>query len=142
MQPLPDSYLIELARQIAFLGAFLGGFAATFLATLLVVDSPKRIAGWVIGLAAAAACCFVVAVTASVTLTTVLHPDAPPNVRDGSSVETARIVSSLGFGAGVFALLTSVGLSGWVRSRQTGIATSAIAFISLILVSWALVGYA
>lgn len=48
MQPLTDSYLVEIARQMAFLGAFLGGFAATFLATLLVVDSAKRIAGWVV----------------------------------------------------------------------------------------------
>ena len=141
MQSLPDSYLIELARQMAFLGAFLGGFAATFLATLLVVDSSKRIAGWVIVSSATAACSFVVAVIASVMLTIVLHPDVPSNISSGSSVGTARIVSSLGFGAGVFALLTSIGLSGWVRSRQTGIATSVISFVGLILVSWALGGF-
>ncbi len=142
MQVLEDSYLVELAQQIAFLSAFLGGFAATFLATLLVVDSSKRIGGWVVGSAAVAACSFVVAVIASVMLTTVLHPDAPINVSSGASVEMARIVSTLCFGAGVFALLASVGLSGWVRSRQTGIVTSVISFIGLVLVSWALAGFA
>lgn len=141
MQSLPDSYLIELARQIAFLGAFLGGFAATFLATLLVVDSAKRIAGWIIGLAAAAACSFVVAVIAAVMLTTVLHPDVPLNVRDGASIGTARVITTLGFGAGVYALLASVGLSGWIRSRHTGIATSVISLVALILASWALGGF-
>ncbi len=141
MQSLPDSYLVELARQLAFLSAFLGGFAATFLVTLLVVESTRRIAGWVIGSAATAACSFVVAVIASVMLTTVLHPDVPTNVRSASSIETARIVSTLGFGIGVIALLVSVGLSGWIRSRQSGIMTSVVSFISLVLVSWALGGF-
>ncbi len=141
MQTLPDSYLVEIARQFAFLSAFLGGFAATFLATLLVVGSAKRVADWVVGSAATAACSFVVAVIASVMLTIALHPDVPSNVASGSSVEIARVVSSLGFGAGVIALLVSVGLSGWVRSRQSGIATSTVSFISLVLVFWAFAGF-
>lgn len=133
--------MIELARQIAFLGAFLGGFAATFLATLLVVDSSKRVVGWVVGFAATAACSFVVAAVASVMLTIVLHPDVPVNVRSEASIDTARIVSVLGFGAGVTALLLSVGLSGWVRSRQSGIATSVVAAIGLALVCWGIAGF-
>ena len=141
MQALPDSYLMEIARQLAFLGAFLGGFAATFLATLLVVDSSKRIASWTIGSAATAACGFIVAVIASVMLTTVLHPDAPSNVGDGASIGTARIVSSVSFAVGLIALLVSIGLSGWVRSRRTGIATSVVAGFGLILVFWAFAGF-
>jgi hypothetical protein len=141
MQALSNSYLAEISQQLAFLGAFLGGFSATFLATLLVVASSKRMAGWVVGSAATAACSFVVAVIASVMLTIVLHPDVPSNVASGASTGTARIVSTLGFGIGVIALLVSVGLSGWVRSRQTGIATSAVASISLVLVLWALGGF-
>ncbi len=141
MQPLPSTYLTELARQMAFLGAFLGGFAATFLATLLLVGSGRRVASWVIGSSAAAACSFIVSVIASVALTTVLHPDVPINVREGASVETARVVSTLGFGVGVIALLASVGLCGWIRSRSSGIATSALALVSMILVLWALGGF-
>lgn len=141
MQTLPDSYLIEIARQFAFLSAFLGGFAATFLATLLFVGSSKRIADWVVGSAATAACSFVVGVIASVMLTIVLHPDVPANVSRGSSVETARVVSSLGFGIGVLALLVSIGLCGWIRSSKSGISTSIVSFIGLFLVTWALAGF-
>ena len=141
MQTLSNSYLAEISRQLAFLSAFLGGFSATFLATLLVVASSRRIAGWVVGSAATAACSFVVAVVASVMLTIVLHPDAPSNVGNGTSIESARIVSTLGFGIGVIALLVSVGLSGWVRSRQSGIVTSIVSVISLVLVLWALGGF-
>lgn len=141
MQSLSDSYLVEISRQLAFLSAFLGGFAATFLATLLVVASSRRIAGWVIGSAATAACSFVVSVISSVMLTIVLHPDVPTNVGSASSIDVARVVSTLGFGIGVISLLVSVGLSGWVRSRQSGIATSAVSSISLVLVFWAFGGF-
>jgi len=141
VQALSSSYLSEISRQLAFLGTFLGGFSATFLATLLVPGSSKRVAGWVIGSAAMASCSFVVSVIASVMLTIVLHPDVPSNVAGGASVGIARIVSAVGFGIGVMALLVSVGLSGWVRSRQTGIVTSAASLTSLVLVLWAMGGF-
>lgn len=141
MQTLSNSYLAEISRQLAFLSAFLGGFSATFMATLLVVASSKRVASWVVGSAATAACSFVVAVIAAVMLTIVLHPDVPSNVASDASTGTARIVSTLGFAIGAISLLVSVGLSGWVRSRQTGIATSAVSAISLVLVLWALGGF-
>jgi hypothetical protein len=132
---------MEISRQLAFLGAFLGGFAATFLATLLVVDSSRRVADWVIGSAAAAACSFVVAVIASVTLTVVLHPEAPANVSASASIGAARVIATLGFGVGIYALLASVGLSGWIRSRRTGLGTSAAAAVGLVLASWGLAGF-
>ena len=142
MQALTDAYLLELSRQLAFLGAFLGGFAATFLVTVLVSHAPRRVAGWVVGAAAVAACAFVVSVVASVMLTTVLHPDVPANVRAHASVGTGRVVNSLSFGLGVFALLAAVGLSGWLRSRRTGLVTGSAAVVALILVAWALAGFA
>ncbi len=141
MQPLPADYLAEISRQFAFLSAFLGGFAATFLATVLVNDSPKRVVNWVVGGAALAACGFIVAVIASVMLNMVLHPGAPLNVREGYSVEAARAMSALGFGLGVYALLVSVGLSGWIRSRKSGITTTVSAAVGLLLVTWAFLGF-
>ncbi len=141
MQPLSNSYLAEISHQLAFLSAFLGGFSATFLATLVITDSSKRVAGWIVAATATAACSFVVSVIASVMLTIVLHPEVPSNVIQSASISSARVVSSLGFAVGVIALLISVGLSGWLRSRQTGLMTSAVAGISLILVLWALLGF-
>ena len=141
MQPLPPNYLAEIARQIAFLSVFLGGFAATFLATLIVTNSAKKTADWSIGCSAIAASCFVVAVIASVMLTIVLHPEVPSNISAGSSVDKARVVFILGFGLGVYALLGSVGISGWIRSRKLGMVTSASAGLGVILVSWAFLGF-
>ncbi len=141
MQTLPSSYLMEMAKQLAFLSAFLGGFAATFLATLLVAGSEKKIADWSIGSAAVSASGFVVSVIASVMITVVLHPDVPGNVAAGVSVNGARIISALSFGLGVYALLLSVGLCGWVRSRRLGMITSIAAGVGILLVSWAFIGF-
>lgn len=140
-QAIPAEYLAELSRQIAFMSAFLGGFAATFLATLVVSDSPKRFAGWTIGCVAFSACGFVVAVVASVMLVVVLNPNAPSNVVASSSVNQARMVSVLAFTLGIYALLATVGLSGWLRGRRTGLATSIMAFLGMALVTWATAGF-
>lgn len=141
MQTLPAEYLAEIARQFSFLSAFLGGFAATFFVTLLVADSPKRSTGWSLGCAAFAASSFVVAAVSFVMITVVLNPEVPANVSSGSSIDHARVVGILGFGLGVYALLASVGISGWIRSRRLGLVTSASAGVGLILVSWAFVGF-
>ncbi len=140
MQPLASSYLVELARQLAFLSAVLGGFAATFLATLVAVDA-RRPAAWVVGLAAAAACGFIVTVVASVAITVVLHPNAPAAVVRSTSVGTARVVSGASFSVGLLALLGAIGLSGWIRSRRVGLATTSTALVGIVLVFWAIGGF-
>jgi len=141
VQALPLDYLAEIARQIAFLSAFLGGFAATFLATLLAANSPKRVAGWTIGCVAFSASWFVIAVIASVMLAVVLHPNAPSNVAASSSVTHARVTSALAFTFGIYALLIGMGMSGWIRSRRTGIATLLAAILGGIVVTWAVLGF-
>ncbi len=141
METLPLDYLAEIARQIAFLSAFLGGFAATFLATLLMVDSPRKVAGWAIGAAAFAATLFIVAVIASVMLAVVLQPNVPERVASVASIGHARTVSGAGFILGLYALLLSLGLSGWIRSRGVGIATALAAGLGAVMVTWGLTGF-
>lgn len=132
MQPLAPEYLAEIARQIGALSAFLGGFAAAFFATLLALGSPRRTASWAIASAAFAAVAFVVAVVASTKLVIVLHPLAPANAGPGGA---ARTLMALGFVLGTYALLLSIGLSGWLRSRRMGLVTSALAVGAALLVT-------
>ena len=140
MRNLPPDYLAEIARQLAFVSAFLGGFAATFLATLLVADAPGKVAGWTIGSAALSSAAFIVAVSASVMLVIVLHPDAPDNITTNASISGARAFSVLGFMVGIYALLLGLGLSGWIRSRSVGIATSLAASCAAVVVTWVVAG--
>jgi len=141
MEVLSPNYMIELAQQLAFVSAFLGGFAATYLATLIVANSSKKSADWSIGFAACAASFFIVAVIASVMITVVLHSDAPSRMSEQTSISVARVVSTLGFIFGIYALLASVGISGWLRSRKLGMVTSTCAALAVIIISWAFIGF-
>ena len=141
MQALPSGYLAEIARQLSFLSAFLGGFAAAFYVTLLNSRSDKKACEYSLGSSAIAACGFVVAVISFVMISVVSHPDVPSNITSGSSLGNARIVGFLGFVLGVYALLVSVGISGWIRSRRLGFVTSIVAGVSVVLASWAIAGF-
>jgi hypothetical protein len=141
MQELAPEYLAEIAKQIAFLGAFLGGFSAAFLGSLLVASSHRRTTAWAIASAAAAAVSFIVAVVGATTLVVALNPSAPANVARAASLMNARVVTVLGFTAGLYALLGAVGLSGFAWSRRAGVVTSSLAAAGAVLATWALLGF-
>lgn len=133
MDPLSPAYLVAIAAQMGGLSAFLGGFAATFLGTLLALRAKGRTATIAIGFAAASSVAFIVAVVGSTALTAALHPEAPqfgaPDVRG------VQVVMTLAFTLGLYALLVSLGLSGWSRSRGVGWTTSLLAGLGVILVT-------
>ena len=141
MQQLSPEYLAELGRQIAFLSAFLGGFAATFLATLLTSTSGGRQVTWTAASAGVAAAAFIVAVIAGTAMAVVLSPGAPAIGAEPSRINHARVAAALGFAVGIYAMLLALGLSGWIRSRKLGIATSSAAFIAGVIVTWAVAGF-
>jgi len=131
---LSNNYILDMSKQIAFLSTFLGGFAATFFATLLGLSSSKRILSWVIGLTVVAACGFIISVVGSISIGLVLHPDAPSDMSSAPFLAAARYASTGGFLVGVFTLLASIGLGGWVRSRNVGIGASLISLTTLVLI--------
>ena len=128
-------FLAEMGRQFAFLSAFLGGFAATFLGILLQSSSPQRRVGWAAGAAAVASASFILAVISGTLLAVVLHPGAPQNIAKPTFLPQVRILLFVTFALGIYSILLSLGLSGWIRSRQLGIVTSVAALISAVIVS-------
>jgi sterol desaturase/sphingolipid hydroxylase (fatty acid hydroxylase superfamily) len=135
MQPANVEFVVETGKQIASLSAFLGGFAATFLGILLQSPNPRRYVGWAAGAAAVASAAFILAVIAGTALALVLHPGAPPNMARPTFLPQVRTLILVTFASGIYAILLSLGLSGWIRSRQLGIVTSAAALISALIVS-------
>lgn len=132
MEALAPAYLSALASQLGSLSAFLGGFAATFLGTLLALGGRGRTASLAIGFAAASSAAFIVCVVASTALVSVLHPLAPATAR-AASPDAARTILTLSFVLGLYALLASLGLSGWSRSKGTGWTTSLAAGVGAAL---------
>jgi lysylphosphatidylglycerol synthetase-like protein (DUF2156 family) len=133
MQPGSDEFLAEMGRQIAFLSAFLGGFAATFLGILLQSPNSRRHVGWAAGAAAVASASFIVAVVSGTMMGLLSHPGAPPDSPKPSSVPQTNAVIFITFAIGILSILLSLGLSGWIRSRQLGIVTSVAAFLCAVI---------
>lgn len=139
METLSPAYLSAIAVQIGGLSAFLGGFAAAFLGTLLALARRDRAGSFSIGFAVTAAVAFIVTVVASTLLVAVLHPEAPHTAASPMSPSIGRAVMGLSFFVGLLALLGSIALSGWSRSKTTGWVTSVAAAIGVLLVGWILV---
>lgn len=135
MQPMNAEFLAEMGRQIAFLSAFLGGFAATFLGVLLQSPSSRRHVGWAAGAAAVASASFLIAVISGTLFAVVLHPGAPLGIANPTFLPQVRTLMLITFALGIYSILLSLGLSGWIRSRQLGIVTSVAALISALIVS-------
>jgi hypothetical protein len=134
MPDLSPAYLSALAIQLGSLSAFLGGFAATFLGTLLARRIGGRTASLCIGFAVGSSVAFIVTVVASTALVALLHPEAPSAAR-ATAPGGARLLLTLSFLFGLYSLLASLALSGWGRSRGTGLTTSIAAGIGILLVT-------
>ena len=133
MQPEPISaaYLAVAAGQMGSISAFLGGFAATFLATLLLAPNRSRSASLTIGAAGVSSVGFIVCVMAATTLVGGLHPDAPKGYNSAGYLGRVQVIMTLGFMAGIFALLFAVAASGWIRSRGMGRVTTGVSLAGL-----------
>lgn len=107
---------------LASISAVLGGFAVTFLSVVLAHADPRRRVGVALGLAVGAAACFFVCALGWSLLG--VRPDVPEFAARYAALN--RPLSVL-FILGIWLLLAVLGLSGWLRSRRLGLATTAIA---------------
>ena len=121
-------FYAEAYRQLAFVSAVLGGFSVAFLGVILVARDERRIAGWTIGLSIAASSAFIVATFLDSFLVFTLQGIAAraPGELPGRIVTVAGW-SVVAFYVGVFSLLGSLGLAGWLRSWALGIISTILA---------------
>ena len=128
------SYLLDVAQQMSLVGVFLGGVSITILITLVVFNSPRKLVNWIIGISALAGCGLLISVVASLRLVIALHPEFPsPETTSLSEIDLLWKLMVSGYGVGVLSLIVNIGFSGWLRSRKTGIVTTTISIISIML---------
>ena len=132
---MSNEQIIANTQQLILLSAFLGGFSATFLGAILVLDSKRAIANWVVVLSATSACSFVVCAITSVALVNNLQV-SQEDLTAGIEIlnKLCKIINRASMTIGVFSLLASIGTSGWLRNKNTGIITSSMATISIVIV--------
>lgn len=138
MDELPAEYMVELANQMAFVGAFLGGFSATFLGTVLAIKEKPKFSATVVVALSFAASMFIVSVLTLTGLAVVNHPDA--GIAQEALSSRGRILGFGTFMLGMYALLTGIGFSGFLYSRRVGLVTLIIGSASAVLITWLITG--
>ncbi|MCP4235752.1 hypothetical protein [Marisediminitalea sp.] len=101
------------------------------LITIVVFVSSKKSVSWMIAASALAACSLLVAVIASWRLIILLHPELPIAV-EPFIIKILWSGMLLGYSLGFLSLLACIGLSGWLRSKRSGLITSGTALVAVV----------
>ena len=136
----PEIYA-EIFRQCAFISALIAGFSFAFLAVILTSTTKKSIDDWTAGFAIAATAGLIVCAlgwTLSVPRMLALSMNNAGNtpVQLPDAYRTIHRSLSLTFIACFFFFLTSLGLSGWIRSSKLGMVSSSIAVLAAVYALW------
>ena len=127
--------MVEYFREFAFIGALLGGFSLAFFGTLLDAGRAHRAVAPTAALALAASSCFLIVTLGNTFAASVMSDTAMRARTEVRVIANIPPLSEL-FLLGILLLLASFGASGWIRSRRLGVATSAIAVVTLVGVVW------
>ena len=123
MPEYPPDYLQYLYEQISSIAAVLGGFSVATLMLLLDADSNRRIASWAAATSGLAAALLIgVTFLASILTADAMKLNALAFTDLTPSIQPLVGIVSLTFLMGFYTLLASLGMSGWIRSKRTGIA--------------------
>ena len=125
----------EVYRQLAFVSSVLGGFAILFFASILPAPAAHRSAPWAAGTALASAIGLLTVTLGSTFGAAAIAALAPGTPAPATIVSHHRTLSLVFLGS-VYVLLLSFGISGFIRSRRMGQATTALAFCGAALVVW------
>jgi hypothetical protein len=129
-----DNYLQETAA-LATLAGIMAGFAISAVIQLLSTDKPGKLTTVTIVAFAGSTVMFVYSLLVSVLLfAAAAEINAIPTALEGYGNMALLII----FGA-IDVFLTGIGLSGWLRSKATGIATTLLALITICLTNIAII---
>lgn len=129
-----DNYLQETGA-LATLAGILAGFAISAVIQLLSTDKPGKLTTVTIVAFAGSTVMFVYSLLVFVLLfAAAAESNAIPTALEGYGNIALLII----FGA-IDVFLAGIGLSGWMRSRAAGIATSILALITICLTSIAII---
>ena len=129
-----ENYLAE-AGALATLAGVLAGFAISAVIQLLTTNSESKLATATIITFAASTVMFLYSLIVFV-LTFAATAEQNQMLTDLDSLGSIAVLVML---AAVYVFLAAIGLAGWIRSRNTGIVTSAFALFTMCITSFAIV---
>lgn len=129
---MPIENLLQEYNQIATLAGILAGFAFSAVIQLLSVDKPGKLMTTVLIIFSISAAMFLFTLFTFVIGSAVIAELNREILELNGWVAFAFIISLLGLDL----FLLGVGLTGWLRSRVTGIITSLAALMTFCLTTW------
>jgi len=133
MNEIPLEYWNRLASQLILISSLLSGFSIAVTANLLVSKSDNRITINILKSTTVAAGCFLVTVFAMTKIVMMTTQGYPGQVVE-SSLIIPRLIGILTFLLGVISLSAVIAMSGWTKSRSTGIFTTIVGVSTFLLV--------
>ena len=123
----------EICKQSAFISALVAGFSFAFLGAMLISSVKNRIINWVISfsilaIAGLLICSLAWTLSAS---RMALYGGSNITLVPQSFIDLHQKLSLI-FILSFFSFLITLGLSGWIRSRNLGIISSVISLMSTI----------
>jgi len=113
----------ESIQQLALISSVLGGFSFTFLSAIITKDSEKTTKYWLIVSLTMASLCFLLAAVGWTLM------DFNKGISALKSHHQLLVKVLL---LGLLAILASIGLSGWLIDKKTGVTTSVFSSIALL----------
>lgn len=110
-------------KQLALVSSVLGGFSFTFLSAVLLFSTDKKVKLWlIIGFMIASMCFLLSALGWSM-----IDLNDPTDSNQSHHQNLVKLLL-----LGLISIILSLGLSGWLSNKRTGMATSAISLFALL----------
>lgn len=133
MLELQPEYLNNIANQLIVISSLLSGFSIAVMANLLVTKSERKILNSILKVTTVAAACFLITVFA-MTKIVMMTTEGYPLKFENSDLDFPKIVGFAAFILGIITLTILIALSGWTKSKRTGIFTTIIGILTLITI--------
>ena len=133
MIEMPLEYWNKLAHQIIFISSLLSGFSIIVIANLLIYETSNRITIYILKTATVAAGCFLATLFATTKVLMMTTPGNPMNLAESDFI-LPRIIGNVTFHLGLISLAILISLTGWTKSKSTGIFTTAIGLVTFLII--------
>lgn len=133
MTGIAFEYWNKLAEQTITISSLLGGFSIAVIANFLVSETKTRLNNTIMTVSTLAASFFLITVFAMTKLLMMTTEGYPVNVSDHDLL-LPRITGAIAFFLGIISLLTMISMSGWTKSRKTGIFTTTIGILTFLFI--------
>lgn len=127
-------YWNAIANQTLLTSSLLCGFSIAVLANLLVSDKNTKLFNRILKFATISAGCFLVTVFSMSQISMMTTPGGYLKNVVANDFLTPRIIGISTYVIGILSLSVMISLSGWTKSKKTGIFTTVIGVLTLLLI--------